>query len=167
MTPQSSDSFSHNGFIFFFLWIKSFVMSQSISMLHFLLCILLNFFGIQKKKAPCLSQLSYIYSRLLFHIHHEGCYRVLTSAESWSTIHLYIFLQSQPSAPVSHQSVSLDVLLELCQLQTFFCERMGGVRCSFTQECNTIGEAACSSVCGAFSRLFFLHLVCGRKAFPW
>lgn len=66
----------------------------------------------------------------------------------------------------SHQSVSLEVLLELCQLQTFF-ERMGGVPRSFTQECNTIGEST-FQVCvrGVFSRLFFLRLVCGRMAFP-
>lgn len=81
---------------------------------------------------------------------------VFTSAESWSTIHLYIFLWSQSSVCgllVSHQSVSLEVLLELCQLQTFF-ERMGGVPCSFTQECNTIGESALQ-MCAVFFHFCF------------
>lgn len=68
---------------------------------------------------------------------------------------------------VPRRSVPLDDLLELCQLQTLY-ERMGGVPCSFTQECNTIGESTFQpcAVRFFFSRLFFLHLLWDHMEFP-
>lgn len=49
----------------------------------------------------------------------------------------------------------LDVLLALCQLQILL-ERMGVVHCSFTQECNTIGERALFKLVRCFFTSVFL-----------
>lgn len=136
-------------------------------MLYFPLHILLNCSALTCPQFLCFfSQHSYIYSRLLFLLHHDGRYRVFTSAESRSTVQLYIFLYSQSSALlVSRQSVSLDVLLELCQLQTFF-ERMGGVHSSFAQECNTIGESA-FFLCCVFFWFFFTSVFLAFRVWPY